>query len=63
MFARPSSAPAARSWLSNSWLIVATPLHKKPASDRYEKTNGLFIRFSLKLPLEALVMVRMLLGF
>jgi hypothetical protein len=27
------------------------------------KTNGLFIRFSLKLSLEALVMVRMLLGF
>lgn len=27
------------------------------------KTNGLFIRFSLKLPVEALVIVRMLLGF
>jgi hypothetical protein len=27
------------------------------------KTNGKYVRFSLKLPVEALVMVRMLLGF
>jgi hypothetical protein len=27
------------------------------------KTNGQYVRFSLKLPFEALVMVRMLLGF